>query len=324
MKSIAKLSLLGAVAVSLLGGCVATSSDNTTLAAKVRANAVPSLYDYHLVTSAGEAISIEELVAKHQDANVFMVGEFHAHPAVHLFQAKLMAYLAARDKPLALSMEQFTRADQAILSQYVKGEVGEITLTKKTKVWDNYKSDYRPLVEIAKQQSLPVIAANAPRNIVKCIGRQGPQYVEKLPTQERKLVAKNIDISDSPYRQKFLSNMRGMTLSDERINQMFGAQMAWDATMAESIAMHLEQHPQQRIFHIAGRFHIINGLGTGAELRKLKPDANIVYISATMEEEQDKVSDYQLRISALPKMWVNKDERSLVMSGHKRKTIECL
>ncbi|MGB0835694.1 MAG: ChaN family lipoprotein [Psychrobium sp.] len=324
MKSIAKLSLLSAVAISLLSGCASTTPANTAPNSIAKLNAVPSLYDYQLLTPTGESISIEELVAKHQDADVFMVGEFHAHPAVHLFQARMMAYLAAQDKPLALSMEQFTRADQAILTKYVKGEVGEITLTKKTKVWDNYKSDYRPLVEIARQQSLPVIAANAPRNIVKCIGRQGPQYLEKLPAQERKLVAKNIDISDSPYRQKFLSNMRGMTLSDERINQMFGAQMAWDATMAESIALHLEQHPQQRIFHIAGRFHIINGLGTGAELKKLKPDAKIVNISATMTEEQGSVSDYQLRISPLPKMWVNKDERSLVMSGHKRSKIECL
>ncbi|MGB0900016.1 MAG: ChaN family lipoprotein, partial [Psychrobium sp.] len=248
MKQIKKLALFCTLSLTLLG-CENTPNIDHDLMESPKS--VSSLYDYHLLSPDGTEISIEQLVSQHSDANVFMVGEFHAHPGVHLFQAKLMAHLAAQDTPLALSMEQFTRADQAILSQYVAGEVGEITLTKKTKVWDNYKSDYRPLVEIAKDQSLPVIAANAPRDIVKCIGRQGPQYLDKLPALQRELVAKTIDISDSPYRQKFLGNMRGMSLSDKRIEQMFGAQMAWDATMAESIANHLTNNLNHRVFHIA-------------------------------------------------------------------------
>lgn len=321
MKQIKKLALFCTLSLTLLG-CENTPNIDHDLMESPKS--VSSLYDYHLLSPDGTEISIEQLVSQHSDANVFMVGEFHAHPGVHLFQAKLMAHLAAQDTPLALSMEQFTRADQAILSQYVAGEVGEITLTKKTKVWDNYKSDYRPLVEIAKDQSLPVIAANAPRDIVKCIGRQGPQYLDKLPTLQRELVAKTIDISDSPYRQKFLGNMRGMSLSDKRIEQMFGAQMAWDATMAESIANHLTNNLNHRVFHIAGRFHIVNGLGTGAELKKLKPQVNIVNITATTAQEKSEVQDYQLIIKPLPPMWVNDDERSLVMSGHKRSKIECL
>jgi len=318
MKQFKKLALFSVLSLSMLGCTSTQNSDSNPV------KSVSSLYDYQLFSPDGTEISIEQLVSQHSDANVFMVGEFHAHPGVHLFQAKLMAYLAAQGIPLALSMEQFTRADQAILSQYVAGEVGEITLTKKTKVWDNYKSDYRPLVEIAKEQSLPVIAANAPRDIVKCIGRQGPQYLSKLSTQQRALVANTIDISDSPYRQKFLSNMRGMSLSEKRIEQMFGAQMAWDATMAESIANHLTHNPNHRVFHIAGRFHIVNGLGTGAELQKLKPQVNIVNITAAMAQEKTEIQDYQLIVNPLPQLWVNDDERALVMSGHKRSKLHCL
>ncbi|WP_435276299.1 ChaN family lipoprotein [Psychrobium sp. nBUS_13] len=318
MKQFKKLALFSVLSLSMLG-CTSTQNSGSN-----PIKSVSSLYDYQLLSPDGNEISIEQLVSQHSDANVFMVGEFHAHPGVHLFQAKLMAHLAAQNIPLALSMEQFTRSDQGILSQYVAGEVGEITLTKKTKVWDNYKSDYRPLVEIAKEQSLPVIAANAPRDIVKCIGRQGPQYLSKLSTQQRALVANTIDISDSPYRQKFLSNMRGMSLNEKRIGQMFGAQMAWDATMAESIANHLTNNPNHRVFHIAGRFHIMNGLGTGAELKKLKPHVNIVNITATMAQEKSEIQDYQLIIKALPPMWVNDDERTLVMSGHKRSKLNCL
>lgn len=302
---------------SLLGGCTATSQ-------KMPNVHVATLYDYQLLSSDGEIIAVDQLVAKHQDADVFMVGEFHAHPAVHLFQAKLLAHVAGTKRGAALSMEQFTRADQAIVSQYVAGEIGESTLIKKAKVWDNYKSDYRPLLEIARHQGLPVVAANAPRDIVKCIGRQGPQYIDKLSSEQRTLVAKNIDISDSPYRQKFLSNMRGMTLSEERIGQMFGAQMTWDATMAESIVKQLDSKPEQPVVHVAGRFHVMDGLGTGAEILKLRPQTKIVYISAVNNNEPTETDDYRLMINDLPPMWINDKERGNVMAMHKRSKINCL
>ncbi len=321
MNSLLKLPIISALTIALLCGCQTTSKIDVS---KEVAQSVASLYDYTLLSPNGNEVSIAQLVADNADVDVFMVGEFHAHPGVHLFQAQLMAHLAYLEKPLALSMEQFTRADQDVLSQYVTGKVGESTLIKHTKVWDNYKSDYRPLVEIARKQSLPVIAANAPRNIVKCIGRQGPEYVEKLSNEQRQLIAQNIDISDSPYRQKFLSNMRGMTLTDARIAQMFGAQMAWDATMAESMANYLNQFPEHRIMHIAGRFHVLNGLGTGAELKKRRAQTSFINISAVTESEKTNISDYRLVIQPLPPMWVNKEERAIVMGGHKRSNITCL
>ncbi len=310
----------------LLSGCAGTTATQERVdSAKeyTPMKAVASLYDYQLQNAAGQPIAMEQLLKDASDADVVMVGEWHAHPAVHLFQAKLMAELAAEDRPLSLSMEHFTRADQLELNRYLAGEIGESTLLKNTKAWDNYKSDYRPMVEIARHQKLPIIAANAPRKYVKCVGRVGPDYLDSLDGEERALVTAKVDISDSPYRQKFLGNMKGMSLPEERIAKMFGAQMTWDATMAESIALHVEQNPERRIFHVAGRFHTEGGLGTGAELLKLNPDLNIVYVTAVTEGEKLSGDDYRLLVQELPPMWVNKDERNAVMAGHKRSKVDC-
>ncbi|MCV6625340.1 MAG: ChaN family lipoprotein, partial [Cellvibrionaceae bacterium] len=180
-----------------------------------------------------------------------------------------------------------------------------------------------PLVEIARQQKLPVVAANAPRKLVKCVGREGPEYLDSLAPEARSLVAAKVDISDSPYRQKFLSNMRGMELSETRIAQMFGAQMSWDATMAESIAKHLKAKPGRKVLHVAGRFHTEGGLGTGAELLKLMPGLNIAYITATHKDETLSGNDYRLTVAELPPMWVSKAERNAVFGGHKRSNVDC-
>lgn len=282
-----------------------------------------TLYDYQLQDANGQAITQSRLLNELAPYDVVMVGEWHAHPAVHLFQARLMADLVKAERPLTLTMEQFTRADQNELNRYLAGEIGESRLMKNTKVWKNYKSDYRPLVEIARQQSLPVVAANAPRNHVKCIGKEGPGYLNRLSPEQRALVAANVDISDSPYRQKFLGEMKGMRISEERIGKMFGAQMAWDATMAESIALHLKEHPGRRVLHVAGRFHTIGGLGTGAELLKLNPDLKIAYITAITPGEEINNNDYRLVVPKLPELWVSDEERKAYMPKHKASKTEC-
>ncbi len=47
--------------------------------------------------------------------------------------------------------------------------------------WPNYDTDYRPLVELAKAEGLPVICANAPRRYVSMAGRHGRAALETLP-----------------------------------------------------------------------------------------------------------------------------------------------
>ncbi|MEI8618611.1 ChaN family lipoprotein [Pseudoalteromonas sp. B193] len=84
-------------------------------------------------------------------------------PGVHLFQAELFEQLNKSNKRTALSLEQFSRADQLTLNQYVKSEIGEQYLIDNTQAWPNYKSDYRALVELAKANNSDVIAANAPK-----------------------------------------------------------------------------------------------------------------------------------------------------------------
>ncbi|MDG4869738.1 ChaN family lipoprotein, partial [Guyparkeria sp. 1SP6A2] len=87
--------------------------------------------------------------------------------------------------PIVLSMEQFSRDSQPYLDQYLQGEIGEQYLIEQSNAWPNYASDYRPLVELAKHHQRPIIAANAPKNMVRCIGQQGIEYLDKLPKEQR-------------------------------------------------------------------------------------------------------------------------------------------
>jgi len=291
--------LFSLTAVLLLSGCSQQIKSTSTAS-----QAITSFYDYQLLSPTGSTLSLTALPQEIIDADVILIGEWHTHAAVHRFQTDLFKQLSATNPELALSMEQFSRDKQMIMDEYLTGKIGEKTLMSDANAWPNYESDYRPLIELAKAEERDVIAANAPKPIVKCIGQQGISYLDKLDIDEKSWLAKNIDLSDSPYKSKFLSSMHHG--DEEQTQKQFAAQMTWDATMAESIVNYLALHPKAQVMHIAGKFHIENGLGTAAQIVKLNSNLNVVVISP-LEKASNEGSDYQLEVLTPPKRFVKQE-----------------
>ncbi len=70
-------------------------------------------------------------------------------------------------------MEMFERDVQIVLDEYLKNYISESHFISSSRAWGNYKTDYRPLVEFAKQNKIDVVAANAPRRYVNMVSRLG-------------------------------------------------------------------------------------------------------------------------------------------------------
>lgn len=233
-------------------------------------------------------ITLEEAGHALKAYDVVLVGEHHGHIANHLAQMALLRSIHRATPQLALSMEQFERDHQSRVDDYLAGVIGEQTLVDGGG-WKNYAQSYRPLVEYAKEHRLPVIAANAPRSIVRCVGREGPDYLKTLSADKRKLVAAELHVEDGIYKQKFLKFMRGDAAHEDatdtsdkakraRIENSFAAQMTRDDTMAESIANFLGRHPGIKVFHITGSFHVADRLGTLERLSARAPNLKVALI----------------------------------------------
>lgn len=292
-----RFSTLSLIFAGLLTGC----ASNAPTAPNAATDDVTSFYDYQLHAPSGEVISVNQLTPALQQADVILIGEWHTHAGIHRFQTDMLKQLSSASRPLALSMEQVTRDKQAILDSYLNGEIGEQYFMKQSNAWPNYESDYRPLVEFAKQADIPVIAANAPKNIVRCIGRQGADYLEKLNNDERGFVADEVNTANSPYKEKFMASMHHG--KPEQTEKQYAAQVTWDETMAESIVKYLEKHPGTQVVHVAGKFHTEGGLGTAASILNRNPDLNVVVITPTADITSDG-SDYQLEVLAPPVRYV--------------------
>ncbi|WP_417613910.1 ChaN family lipoprotein [Oceanisphaera sp.] len=257
-----------------------------------------NLFHYQLQNPQGSTLLLPDAVRQLAEADVIMVGELHGHQGIHRFQADLLAQLLSQPRPLALAMEQFSRDNQDTLDAYLAGEMGEEAFIKKSHAWPGYRSDYRPLISLARDASIPVIAANAPRHLVRCIGREGADYLRRLPANERKWVAERLTLADDAYKARFMENRHHGQAPSE---QQFAAQTTWDDTMAESIQLYLQQHPGHSMMLTVGRFHIAEGLGTAQRLQQRNPRLNIVLIyPVTADEALPKAPLWTLHVAPLP------------------------
>ncbi|EPN8223726.1 ChaN family lipoprotein [Vibrio alginolyticus] len=297
-----RFSTLSLLFAGLLTGCSSYTHTNS----HATSAEVTSFYDYQLYTPSGEHIALSKLPIELQQADVILIGEWHTHAGVHRFQTDMLKQLTSYDRSFALSMEQFTRDKQPVVDAYLRGEIGEQYLMKQANAWPNYESDYRPLVEFAKQKNLPVIAANAPKSIVRCIGRQGLDYINKLDDDQRMFIAQAINTGNSPYKEKFMASMHHG--KPEQTEKQFAAQVTWDETMAESIVSYLDDNPGAQIVHVAGKFHTEQGLGTAASILSRNPSLKVVVISPTDNVLSDN-TDYQLEVLAPPVRYVQDAHR---------------
>jgi len=264
----------------LFAGCASSSASN--------AEVLPpqTQYDAIITDSNGSLLTINQLAEALAPADVVVIGEYHGHHGAHLLQSLIQSKLYRKRPQQALSMEQFTLTDQPELNRYLAGESGEEELIADTDAWSNYKASYRPLIEFAKHHDVTVIAANAPANIVRCVGREGEAYLARLDSDQLQLLPDAYFIDTPAYRDKFFDAMEGNHGADqnqsrnrERIENSYKAQLLRDNTMANQVLKALRENPKRQIIHINGSFHSEDRLGMVAVLEKKQPELKVAVVS---------------------------------------------
>lgn len=289
----------------------------------LKPEAPATAYDTQLYNQDWQVTDLNHLVHALKEVDVIFIGEYHGNHASHLLQTQLLSLLFQQHPQLILSLEMFNRDHQDILNDYLDGFIGEQTLINDAPAWPNYKASYRPSVEFAKQHFLPVIAANASADIVRCIGSQGDQYITKLDKTEKQHIAQQPFAKIAGYKDKFNALMQGAShASDSRMRNTYLAQITRDNTMAESILKALKNHPGHKVIHLNGTFHSENQLGTVGALKRLDPKLNIKVISPLYFDElnnaianNNRLDDFYYTVNPLPVEYVQSQNRQ---KAHKR------
>jgi len=263
---------------------------------------INSFSDFILVETqmggvAPRVVDMDTVIADLAGYDAIFIGEAHGHAASHYVQSKIFSGIHTKYTDLALSMEQFERSQQHVVDDYLAGKIGEETLFHDGKAWPHYRSSYRPLVEFAKNNDLPVIASEVPANMVSCVGEEGAAFLDRLEGEPRTWIAEKLHIEDSAYKDKFYAFMEaaaGHSVDDPNESAedkerkklyRYSAQVSRDDTMAESIALHMKANPGRKVVHMDGSFHSAGLLGTPERLEMHIPGVKMANVHPIMVDD---------------------------------------
>ena len=276
----------------VLAGALQSAAPSAPLALPALSSYVPvRVFD----TKAGAFVDFEVMLASVAKADVIFVGEQHDDPNTHRLEAAILDGLRRRGVTVTLSLEMFERDVQAALDSYLSGALVEEEMVKTSRPWPRYATDYRPLIEAAKQRGWIVVAANVPRRLASAVAKSGQAAIAQLTESDRRLVARDLACPHDNYFERFAGTMTGHpgdSQTDKEKQAMterfYWAQCVKDETMAESIVSALEKSAPTApkpgatagpVVHYNGAFHSDFGLGTAERVRRRAPKSRVSVIS---------------------------------------------
>jgi uncharacterized iron-regulated protein len=239
----------------------------TTLAAQKPA--------YKLFNEDGKKVKYEKMLAAAAEADVVLFGEQHDDPIAHWLQYELTKDLfKLKTGDLILGAEMFESDNQLILDEYLGGLISEIKFEEEARLWPNYKTDYKPLVNFAKIHGLDFVASSIPRRYANSVYKQGITILDSLSEEALKFIAPlpfDYDTTLNCYAtlRDDSNGHGGVNFSD--------SQALKDATMAHFILMNAGEG--KLLLHFNGAYHSDEFESINYMLKRENPSLKIITIS---------------------------------------------
>jgi uncharacterized iron-regulated protein len=245
---------------------------------------------YRIYTGEGKKADYGDIVREASKADVIFFGELHDNPISHWLELELAKSLYDRKgKDLLLAAEMFETDNQIIINEYFAGLIKEASFEGEARLWKNYPTDYKPLLEFARKSGLMFVASNIPRHYASMVASGGFEALEKVSPEGLKNIAP-LPIDYDPelpcYKEMLSMNEGPMGHASENLPK---AQAIKDATMAYSILKHWQ--PGQTVIHYNGSYHSERYMGIIWYLNKYRPGLKIVTITTMLQDDIDSMGD---------------------------------
>lgn len=204
---------------------------------------------YKIFDAKGKEVDYDKAFKKIKKADMIFFGELHNNPIAHWLQLQLTKDLfKEKQQDLVLAAEMLESDNQIILDEYFADIISDKKFEDECRLWNNYKTDYKPLVEFAKANQLRFVASNTPRRYANVVFKSGLKGLEELSEEGKKFIAPipfKTDLTVDCYKE-----MLEMGGGNENFPH---AQMLKDATMAHFTLQNWQKGKQ--VLHFNGSFH---------------------------------------------------------------------
>lgn len=240
---------------------------------------------YQIFNAKGKKVSYKRMLKKMNKTDVVLFGEHHNNPIIHWLQLEATVDLSVK-RELTLGAEMFEADNQTQLNNYLAGTINQKEFDTVARLWSNYKTDYKPLVDFAKNNQIKFIATNIPRRYASKVFRGGFEVLEKLTSEEKEWMA--------PLPIKYDATLPGYVKMKSMMGGHGGdnlpkAQAVKDAAMSYFI---LKNRENNKLFiHYNGSYHSDNFEGIYWYLKQDKPNLEILTISISEQENIKKLKE---------------------------------
>jgi uncharacterized iron-regulated protein len=240
---------------------------------------------YKIYKINGRKTSYRKLLKECKKADMVFFGEEHDNPVAHWLEIELTKDLHKKaGKPIILAAEMMEADNQKQVDLYLKDSIDYKTFKKEARLWPNFKTDYKPLLDYAKKYQLTFVASNVPRRYASKVYHGGFKVLDSLPAEEKQWIAPlpiKYDKNLSQYK-KMIEMMGG-----HGGDNLPKAQAIKDATMAYNILKYYKKG--SLLIHYNGSFHSNVHQGIIWYIRLTQPDLKIVTITVEAHENVKKL-----------------------------------
>jgi uncharacterized iron-regulated protein len=238
---------------------------------------------YFLFDKKGKPEKYAKMLKQLEDADIVLFGESHDNPIAHWLQLELTKELfAMKGKSLVLGAEMFESDNQVILNEYLDSLITQSSFESEARLWPNYKTDYKPLVEFAKIHRIPYVATNVPRRYASLVNKKGFEGLEEL-SDEAKSFLPPLPVKYDPELNCYKSMMEMEGMGSHVTPNFPKAQAIKDATMAYFILQNWEKG--KTLLHYHGSYHSENYESIYWYLKQADPDLKIVTIHTVSQKD---------------------------------------
>jgi uncharacterized iron-regulated protein len=249
---------------------------------------------YRIFTCEGKKADYGDILKDALKADVVFFGELHDNPIAHWLELELTKDLhAEKSTDLILAAEMFETDNQLLINEYFEGLIKETSFESEVRLWNNYKTDYKPLLNFARDSGLKFVASNIPRRYASVVSSGGFEALLKMSPEALSYIAPlPVDYDPELPCYKDMLSMDHLTVGPMAKNMnenLPKAQAIKDATMANSIVKYLQ--PSQMVLHYNGSYHSERYMGIIWYLNKYSPGLTIITIATVLQDDIDKMDE---------------------------------
>ncbi len=245
---------------------------------------------FEIYNRKGQKISYTDFVNNIATHDIILFGEMHNCPVTHWLEKRVAESLFNQKKEkLVLGAEMFETDNQLIINEFLQKIISKERFEKEARLWQNYATDYKPLIHLAQKYQLAFIATNIPRRYAKVVKEKGLKQTKNIVSRKAQqyIAPLPIPYESDPETIAFFKMMGGKHGANAEF--MAQAQAIKDATMAWNI---VQNTPKGHCFlHYNGSYHSDSASGIPFYLKKYAPQLKVVRISSVRQNQINQLEE---------------------------------